>query len=45
MTTGMLTADALRELVRRGDIDTVLVVFPDLYWPLDGQTVPRSFFH
>ena len=44
MTTGMLTADALRELVRRGDIDTVLAVFPDLYGRLMGKRVYGSFF-
>jgi len=44
MTTGMLTADALRELVRRGDIDTVLAVFPDLYGRLMGKRVHGHFF-
>jgi glutamine synthetase len=39
-----LTADALRELVRRGDIDTVLAVFPDLYGRLMGKRVHGSFF-
>jgi glutamine synthetase len=41
---GMLTAADLRELVARGEIDTVLTVFPDLYGRLVGKRIAGRFF-
>ncbi len=41
---GMLTPDELRELVRRGEIETVVAVFPDLYGRLVGKRITGSFF-
>ena len=41
---GMLTEAELRDLVARGEIDTVLVVFPDLYGRFMGKRVPARFF-
>lgn len=40
----MLTLDELREQVRTGEVDTVLVCFPDLYGRLVGKRVTGSFF-
>ena len=42
--TGMLTEAELRDLVTRGEIDTVLVVFPDLYGRLVGKRYDAGFF-
>ena len=41
---GMLTAPELRDLVQRGEIDTVLTVFPDLYGRLVGKRISGRFF-
>ncbi len=41
---GELSLDALRGLVDDGDIDTVLVVFPDLQGRLMGKRVTGHFF-
>ncbi len=41
---GMLTEAELRDLVGRGEIDTVLVVFPDLYGRLVGKRYDAGFF-
>lgn len=40
----MLTAGELRELVQRGEVDTVLTVFPDLYGRLVGKRITGRFF-
>ncbi len=40
----MLTEAELRDLVGRGEIDTVLVVFPDLYGRLVGKRYDAAFF-
>lgn len=40
----MLTAAELGDLVQRGDIDTVLVVFPDLYGRLVGKRYDAGFY-
>ncbi len=42
--TGMLEVGELRELVRRGEIETVLAVFPDLYGRLVGKRITGHFF-
>jgi len=42
--TGMLTAPELRDLVQRGEIETVLTVFPDLYGRLVGKRIGGRFF-
>src|SRR5215468_10244789 len=42
--SGMLSESALRDLVRKGEIDTVLTVFPDLYGRLVGKRFTGSFF-
>ena len=39
-----LTLDGLRELVRAGEIDTVLVCFPDMQGRLMGKRVTGHFF-
>ncbi|MFP6673971.1 MAG: glutamine synthetase family protein [Pirellulaceae bacterium] len=41
---GMLDLDQLRELVGRDEIDTVLVVFTDLYGRFMGKRFDASFF-
>lgn len=41
---GTLTVDELRKLVEKGEIDTVLVVFPDLYGRFLGKRVAAAFF-
>ncbi|GIW42067.1 MAG: glutamine synthetase [Candidatus Binatia bacterium] len=41
---GMLGVDELRALVRQGEIDTVLAVFPDLYGRLVGKRITGRFF-
>ncbi len=41
---GMLSVHDLYEAVHRGDIDTVLVVFPDWYGRLMGKRVQAQFF-
>ncbi len=41
---GMLTLDALRKLAASGDIDTVLVCFPDLQGRLVGKRFHVQFF-
>jgi glutamine synthetase len=40
----MLTADALQDLIRSGEIETVLAVFPDLYGRLVGKRITGPFF-
>jgi len=42
--TGMLNEGALRELVGKGEVDTVLTVFPDLYGRLVGKRCTADFF-
>jgi len=42
--SGMLSDSALRDLVRRGEVDTVLTVFPDLYGRLVGKRFTGAFF-
>jgi glutamine synthetase len=41
---GMLTRGQLRDLVESGEIETVLVVFPDMYGRLMGKRITGSFF-
>jgi glutamine synthetase len=41
---GMLDESALRDLVARREIDTVLTVFPDLYGRLVGKRYTADFF-
>src|SRR5215470_1693086 len=41
---GMLSENALRELVAAREIDTVLTVFPDLYGRLVGKRYTADFF-
>ncbi len=41
---GMLTESKLRTLVRSGEIDTVLTVFPDLYGRLIGKRIAAHYF-
>ncbi|MAB79317.1 MAG: glutamine synthetase [Planctomycetes bacterium] len=43
-TKGMLSAEDLQEHVSAGEIDTVLVVFPDLYGRLMGKRFDAEFF-
>ena len=43
-TTGMLTREHLEDLIRKGDIDTVLMVFPDLQGRLVGKRTTGRFF-
>jgi glutamine synthetase len=42
--SGRLTADELHELVRSGEIDTVLTVFPDMYGRLMGKRITGHYF-
>src|SRR3990172_10109920 len=44
MTVGMLAPDALAAMIDRGDVDTVLVVFPDLQGRLMGKRVTGHFW-
>ncbi|MEQ1698800.1 MAG: glutamine synthetase, partial [Ilumatobacteraceae bacterium] len=41
---GMLTRDELEQLIRKGDVDTVLMVFPDLQGRLVGKRTTGRFF-
>ena len=41
---GMLTRAQLGELVERGEIETVLTVFPDMYGRLMGKRITGHFF-
>jgi glutamine synthetase len=41
---GMLTRGELGDLVERGEIETVLTVFPDMYGRLMGKRINGSFF-
>jgi glutamine synthetase len=41
---GRLSENELRALVRRGEIDTVLAVFPDFYGRLVGKRITGRFF-
>ena len=41
---GMLSASELEERARSGDIDTILVVFPDLQGRLVGKRVTGHFW-
>jgi glutamine synthetase len=41
---GMLTREELGDLVERGEVETVLAVFPDLYGRLMGKRINSSFF-
>jgi len=42
--SGVLLEAELRELVQRGEIDTVLTVFPDLYGRLVGKRISGRYF-
>ena len=42
--TGMLSREALAEAVRQGEIETVLVAFPDLYGRLVGKRYDAGYF-
>ncbi|MSO38055.1 MAG: glutamine synthetase [Acidimicrobiia bacterium] len=44
MTTGMLDVAELRDLVGKGEIDTVVVCFPDLQGRLVGKRVMGNYF-
>ncbi len=41
---GILTLDELREEIGRGEIETVLAVFPDMYGRLMGKRITSHFF-
>jgi glutamine synthetase len=41
---GMLTWEELGDLVKRGEVETVLAVFPDLYGRLMGKRINAYFF-
>ncbi len=41
---GMLTRDELETLIRNGQVDTVLMVFPDLQGRLVGKRTTGRFF-
>ncbi|HEY1015400.1 MAG TPA: glutamine synthetase family protein [Herpetosiphonaceae bacterium] len=41
---GMLTRDELAKLVGRGEIETVLAVFPDMYGRLMGKRITGHYF-
>ena len=41
---GMLTSDELLQLVEQGGVDTVLVVFTDLYGRFLGKRYDAEFF-
>jgi len=41
---GKITLDGLDKLARAGEVDTVLVVFPDAYGRFMGKRVPADFF-
>ena len=41
---GVLTREDLEALIRSGDIDTVLTVFPDMYGRLVGKRITSHFF-
>jgi glutamine synthetase len=43
-TGGLLSRRDLERLAERGEVDTVLVVFPDLYGRFMGKRVPTGFF-
>ena len=43
-TLGRLTRQELEEHVNRGEIETVLTVFPDLYGRLVGKRITGRFF-
>lgn len=43
-TKGMLTLEHLKEKVAAGEIETILVVFPDMYGRFVGKRIPGSFF-
>ena len=42
--SGTLTLDALRDFVKVGEIDTILVVFPDMQGRLLGKRVTGHYF-
>lgn len=44
MTSGLLTREQLTALIEAGDIDTVLMVFPDLQGRLVGKRTTGRFF-
>jgi glutamine synthetase len=44
MTRGMLTVEGTRELIDRGEIDTVLLVFADLQGRLMGKRLTGDYF-
>src|SRR5215216_5856399 len=41
---GMLTRAELGDLIERGEIETVLTVFPDMYGRLMGKRITGHFF-
>src|SRR5690349_21105325 len=44
MPPGMLSGEELADHIRRGDVDTILVVFPDLQGRLMGKRVTGHFW-
>src|SRR5262245_21827609 len=44
MSTNLLTTEQLKSLVRKGEVDTVLTVFPDMAGRLMGKRVTGRFF-
>ena len=44
MSTNLLTPEHLKALIRKGEIDTVLTVFPDMAGRLMGKRVTGRFF-
>src|SRR5262245_9914486 len=44
MSTNLLTPKQLKDLIRKGEIDTVLAVFPDMAGRLMGKRVTGNFF-
>ena len=42
--SGLLTRDALEQMIRHGEVDTVLMVFPDLWGRLVGKRTTGRFF-
>src|SRR4051812_23963017 len=41
---GLLTAQELKDLIKAGEIDTVLTVFPDMLGRLVGKRITGRFF-
>ena len=43
-TSGMLTRAELAHLIERGEVETVLLAFPDMYGRLMGKRISGPFF-